>query len=105
VSGLAWTGRGKITRVEVSSDSGKWWADATLHPPVLDKAHVRFTHMWSWDGAATILLSRATDQTGYVQPTRTELIRVRGFGTDYHLNPVCGWRVQADGRVLFYGET
>ncbi len=105
LSGLAWTGRGKIRRVEVSTDAGKSWADATLHGPVLDKAHVRFTHMWQWSGAEAILLSRATDETGYVQPTRAELIRVRGIGTDYHGNMICGWKVQPDGRVTFHGET
>jgi sulfane dehydrogenase subunit SoxC len=105
VSGLAWSGRGKIRRVEVSTDSGSTWNDARLHPPVLDKAHVRFTHMWKWDGAETILLSRATDETGYVQPTRTELARVRGIGTLYHWNPIYGWKVMLNGRVYFYGAT
>jgi sulfane dehydrogenase subunit SoxC len=105
VSGLAWSGRGKITRVEVSTDSGKSWADATLHGPALRKAHVRFTHMWEWNGAETTLMSRATDETGYVQPTRSELIKVRGIGTDYHFNPIYGWTVKPDGHVFFHGET
>ncbi|MFI5311130.1 MAG: sulfite dehydrogenase [Gemmatimonadales bacterium] len=105
VSGLAWSGRGKIRRVEVSTDGGKTWADATLHGPVLDKAHVRFTHMWKWEADEATLLSRATDETGYVQPTRTQLIAARGIGTDYHTNMVCGWKVQGDGRVFFHGET
>jgi sulfane dehydrogenase subunit SoxC len=105
VSGLAWSGRGKIERVEVSMDSGKSWNEATLHAPVLDKAHVRFTSMWKWDGSETILMSRATDETGYVQPTRAELIRARGIGTDYHTNQIYGWKVMADGRVFFHGET
>ena len=105
VSGIAWTGRGKIRRVEVSTDAGKSWSDATLHGPVLDKAHLRFSHMWKWDGAEAIVLSRATDETGYVQPTRAELIRARGIGTDYHGNQVCGWKVKSDGRVFFHGET
>jgi sulfane dehydrogenase subunit SoxC len=105
VSGLAWTGRGKITRVEVSTDGGKSWSDATLHGPALKKAHVRFTHMWEWNGAETTLMSRATDETGYVQPTRSELIKVRGIGTDYHFNPIYGWTVKSDGHVFFHGET
>ena len=105
VSGIAWSGRGRISRVEVSTDNGKSWHDATLHEPVLSKAHVRFTHMWNWDGLDTILLSRATDETGYVQPTRTELIKVRGPGTSYHTNAMYGWKVQADGHVFFHGET
>jgi sulfane dehydrogenase subunit SoxC len=105
VSGLAWSGRGKITRVEVSTDGGKSWQDATLHGPVHPKAHVRFTHMWEWDGRETTILSRATDDTGYTQPTRAELIKVRGIGTDYHFNPIYGWTVKPDGNVFFHGET
>jgi sulfane dehydrogenase subunit SoxC len=105
VSGLAWTGRGKISRVEVSTDGGVTWHNATLQQPVLSKAHVRFTHMWNWDGAEATLLSRATDETGYVQPTRSELIRVRGIGTLYHWNPIYGWKVKTNGRLFFHGAT
>jgi sulfane dehydrogenase subunit SoxC len=61
--------------------------------------------MWKWTGAETVILSRATDETGYVQPTRTELVRVRGPGTEYHFNPIYGWRVMPNGRVFFYGAT
>ena len=103
VSGLAWTGRGRITRVEVSTDGGNRWTDAELHGPVLPNAHTRFTHMWEWDGRETVLLSRATDETGYVQPTRKELLAIRGPGTDYHFNQIKGWRVQPDGTVVFEG--
>jgi sulfane dehydrogenase subunit SoxC len=105
VSGLAWSGRGKISRVEVSTDSGATWQNATLSEPVLSKAHTRFSHMWNWDGRETILMSRATDETGYVQPTRSELIRIRGPGTLYHWNPIYGWKVSENGRVFFYGST
>ena len=78
---------------------------ATLEGPVLPKAHTRFSYMWEWDGREATLLSRATDETGYVQPTRTELIRVRGIGTDYHFNPIYGWKVGTDGQIAFHGET
>ena len=105
VGGLAWSGRGKISRVEVSTDSGRSWRDAHMQGAALSKAHVRFTHQWEWDGRETVLLSRATDETGYVQPTRTELLHVRGIGTDYHFNPIYGWKVMTDGRVFFHGET
>ncbi|MGH7655776.1 MAG: sulfite dehydrogenase [Gemmatimonadaceae bacterium] len=105
VSGIAWSGRGTITRVEVSTDSGSSWSDATLHGPALPKAHIRFTHMWEWDGRETTLLSRATDETGYTQPTRSELIKVRGVGTDYHFNQIYGWTVKPDGQVFYHGET
>ena len=102
VSGLAWTGRGRITRVEVSTDSGRSWHDAQLQSAEHDRTHIRFVHMWNWDGSATRLLSRATDETGYVQPTLAEYKRVRGAGTDYHFNYVRAWDVTADGSV-FYG--
>jgi sulfane dehydrogenase subunit SoxC len=105
ISGLAWTGRGKIRRVEVSTDGGKSWVDALLHPPVLDKSYTRFSVPWNWDGKPTVLLSRATDETGYVQPTRERIVAVRGAGTDYHTNHIMGWRVAGDGRVFFHGET
>jgi sulfane dehydrogenase subunit SoxC len=105
ISGLAWSGRGKIARVEVSTDGGATWRDSELQGPVLSKAHARFTTMWRWDGSETILLSRATDETGYLQPTRAQLIQARGIGTLYHYNPIYGWRVMPNGRVFFHGET
>ncbi len=105
ISGLAWTGRGNVTRVEVSTDNGRSWSDAELSPTTGVKAPVRFTHQWEWTGKEAVLLSRATDETGYVQPTRKELIKVRGIGTDFHFNPILGWKVAADGKVTFYGET
>ena len=101
VSGLAWTGRGRIKRVEVSTDSGKTWHDAQLQSSEQDRTHVRFVHMWNWNGNATRLLSRATDETGYVQPTLAEYKRVRGAGTDYHFNYIRAWDVAADGNVYF----
>jgi len=105
ISGLAWSGRGRVTKVEVSTDAGDAWHEADLLGPPLPKAHVRFQYMWNWDGGEACLLSRVTDETGYVQPTRRQLIQVRGIGTDFHFNPIVGWRVQADGRVVFDGET
>jgi sulfane dehydrogenase subunit SoxC len=105
VSGLAWSGNGRVARVDVSTDSGATWHEAKLHEPVLSKAHVRFTHMWEWDGRETILMSRATDDTGAVQPTRTEIVNTRGIGTDYHFNPIYGWKVAAGGQLTFHGTT
>ena len=105
IAGLAWSGRGRITRVEVSADGGSTWHDAELQGPVLPKAHTRFALMWHWDGGEAVLLSRATDETGYVQPTRTALMAARGQGTDYHTNAIRGWRVAADGAVTFHWET
>ncbi|MEO6444687.1 MAG: sulfite dehydrogenase [Gemmatimonadaceae bacterium] len=105
VSGLAWSGRGRIQRVEVSSDNGTTWHDAELSGEALPKAHVRFQYMWNWQGEDATLLSRATDETGYVQPTRTRLIEVRGPGTDYHFNAIAGWHVLPAGTVLYHGAT
>lgn len=105
VSGLAWTGRGVITRVEVSTDDGRSWHDAELSPTTGLKAPVRFTYQWEWTGSDAVLLSRATDETGYVQPTRSQLIKVRGIGTDFHFNQIVGWNVAANGALTFHGET
>ena len=101
VTGLAWSGRGKITRVDVSTDGGQTWTRADLVGPVLPVAHTRFRLMWHWDGAPARLMSRATDETGYVQPTLELFRRVRGAGTDYHFNAIRTWRVDADGHVFF----
>jgi sulfane dehydrogenase subunit SoxC len=105
ITGLAWSGRGCVTNVEVSTDGGASWHEADLLGPSLPKAHVRFQYMWNWTGGEALLLSRATDDTGYVQPTHRKLVEVRGIGTDFHFNPIVGCRVQPDGRVFFLGET
>jgi sulfane dehydrogenase subunit SoxC len=105
VTGVAWSGRGRITAVEVSTNGGTSWQNATLQGEALSKAHTRFSFMWKWTGAEALLLSRATDETGYVQPTRTKLVAVRGIGTSYHFNCIRGWRVKPDGHVFFEAET
>lgn len=103
ISGLAWSGRGRITRVEVSADGGKTWADARLHDPVLPKAATRFSLPWKWEGGEAALQSRCTDETGYVQPTREQLVSVRGLhpGPDgfNHYNGIKTWFVHKDGKV------
>jgi sulfane dehydrogenase subunit SoxC len=100
ITGVAWSGRGKIQRVEVSTDGGMSWTDAELETPVLPKAVTRFRLSWQWDGQPTTLQSRATDETGYVQPTRDELVAVRGLHTRYHYNGIKVWYVHQDGTVL-----
>lgn len=105
VQGLAWSGRGRVTRVEVSIDGGRSWSDAELMGIALPKAAVRFQLMFDWTGREQVLLSRATDEAGFVQPTRTALIAARGAGTDYHFNQIVGWKVSRDGSVSFHGET
>lgn len=102
ISGLAWSGRGRIARVDVSTDGGRSWTAAELQDPVLPMAHTRFRLPWEWDGHGATLMSRAVDETGYVQPTLAVFESVRGKGTDFHFNHIRAWTVQPDGRV-FYG--
>jgi sulfane dehydrogenase subunit SoxC len=105
INGIAWSGSGRITRVDVSIDGGRSWAAGRLQEPVLSKAHTRFRHLWNWTGGEAVILSRAVDETGYVQPTRAELLKQRGPGTTgYHLNPITGWVVRADGTVVYREE-
>ena len=104
VTGLAWSGRGRIKRVEVSTDGGTSWHVAELQDPVLPICHTRFRFPWSWDGKPAILQSRAQDETGYVQPTIGQLVDVRGlgggkYGSIYHLNGIQSWAIAADGSV------
>jgi sulfane dehydrogenase subunit SoxC len=99
IRGLAWSGRGLVRRVEVSTDGGKTWRDAHLQEPVLPLAHTRFRLDWRWDGREAVLQSRCIDETGYVQPTLAELVRVRGLESRYFNNAIQSWKVAADGSV------
>lgn len=99
ISGVAWSGRGKITRVEISTDGGETWADATLQDPVRSIAITRFRFPWEWDGTPARLQSRATDETGYEQPTIAQLVSVRGTKSSYHMNGIKTWAVDENGEV------
>ena len=99
VTGLAWSGRGKIARVDVSVDGGKNWSQARLETPVMDKCLTRFNVDWVWDGSPAILQSRAVDETGHVQPTFNQLREVRGTRSIYHNNAIQSWKVGANGEV------
>lgn len=99
ISGLAWSGTGKITKVEVSADGGGSWAMAALQEPVLSKAVTRFRVPWRWSGAPATLQSRATDESGTVQPTRARLIADRGARTIYHFNGIASWGISQGGEV------
>ncbi|TKB80914.1 MAG: sulfite dehydrogenase [Nitrospira sp.] len=101
IRGLAWSGRGKVQRVEVSMDGGRTWQPAQLQDPILPKCHTRFRIPWRWDGREALLQSRCIDETGYVQPTRDALIKVRGTNSIYHYNAVQSWKVDHDGRVRY----
>jgi sulfane dehydrogenase subunit SoxC len=108
ITGLAWSGGGAITRVEVSTDGGRTWKDAQLLEPIHRFAHSRFYFPWKWGGSETVLQSRATDERGDVQPALTELSRIFGVDTDYwlaiqdsrgHFNPIQPWKITADGSI------
>jgi sulfane dehydrogenase subunit SoxC len=99
ITGLAWSGRGKVARVDVSSDGGRNWRTARLQAPVLDKALTRFRIDWTWNGEPALLQSRVIDDTGFVQPTLAQLRHVRGTRSIYHNNAIQTWRVDATGAV------
>ena len=99
ISGLAWSGRGKIKKVEVSADGGKTWAEAALQEPVLSKCFTRFRIPWQWKGESVVLKSRAIDETGYVQPEREVLIKERGQHGYFHYNAIVSWKINSNGEV------
>jgi sulfane dehydrogenase subunit SoxC len=100
IRGLAWTGNGKVKRVDVSMDGGVNWQSARLHEPVLSKALTRFTLPWRWDGRPALLESRVIDETGYVQPTIAQLRKQRGTNSVYHNNSIQTWQIKPDGSVF-----
>ncbi|QDC08499.1 sulfite dehydrogenase [Oceanicola sp. D3] len=98
ITGMAWSGHGRITRVDVSKDGGKTWETARLGRTQGDtKALTRFYLDTEWDGSEMLLQSRAMDETGYVQPTKTQLREVRGLNSVYHNNCIQTWHVNTDG--------
>jgi sulfane dehydrogenase subunit SoxC len=99
LTGIAWTGRGTIERVEITTDGGTTWADAELQTPVLPRAHTRFRWPWNWDGREAMLASRCTDDTGYTQPPLRDLIKIRGMHSFYHNNGIQSWKVASDGKI------
>ncbi|WP_048648207.1 sulfite dehydrogenase [Nitratireductor soli] len=99
LTGLAWSGAGKISRVDVSLDGGRNWVTARLDGPSLTKALHRFYHEFDWDGSELFLQSRAIDEAGFVQPTKQELRAVRGANSIYHNNGIQTWHVAKDGVV------
>ncbi|MEW6099175.1 MAG: sulfite dehydrogenase [Pseudomonadota bacterium] len=99
ITGLAWSGRGKIVRVDVSVDGGRNWRQARLEQPVMSKCLTRFNLDWVWDGKPALIQSRAVDETGHVQPTYRQLRGVRGSRSIYHNNAIQTWLVQEGGEV------
>jgi len=100
IQGFAWSGRGRITAVDVSVDGGKNWQPATVEDPVIDKCLTRFRHRWNWDGKPAIIQSRAVDSTGYVQPTVADIMKARAIaGFVQHHNGIFPWSVSGNGEV------
>ena len=99
ISGLAWTGAGRISRVEVSADGGRTWGEAELTEPALPKALTRFRMPWRWNGGPALIQSRAYDETGAVQPTRTSLLSERGKQYNYHNHAIQTWQVSSTREV------
>ena len=98
ITGLAWSGRAKVSRVEISTDGGASWVNAQLQNPVLSKCHTRFRLPWTWNGKETVLQSRVTDETGYVQPTLAALKKLQPTGAN-HNNAIQSWKIAQDGSV------
>ncbi len=99
ISGLAWSGNGRISRVDVSTDAGRTWRQAVLQGPVQSRCLTRFRLDWQWSGAPATLQSRCVDETGYVQPTIDQLVAARGYNSVYHMNGIQSWKVAANGEV------
>jgi sulfane dehydrogenase subunit SoxC len=99
ISGLAWSGRGSIVRVDITTDGGATWTPAELQTPVLPMAHTRFRASWNWDGRDALIASRAADDTGYLQPTLSDLVKLRGSNSGYHNNAILPWKVSSTGAV------
>jgi sulfane dehydrogenase subunit SoxC len=107
ITGLAWSGGGVIKKVEISTDGGKTWKEATLQAPVLPRAHTRFVFDWAWDGQEAVIQSRATDELNEVQPTRAELYKNWGIPDAQaqqatraiHTNAQQPWKIARDGSI------
>jgi sulfane dehydrogenase subunit SoxC len=99
ISGVAYSGNGRIAKVMVSADGGKSWGEAALDAPVLPKALTRFRAPWQWNGGPAVLQSRATDDTGMVQPSRAQFVAERGLRGNYHYNAIASWKIDQAGEA------
>ncbi len=97
ISGIAWSGGGRIRRVEISADGGQSWTDAALDAHVLPQCLTRFRAAWRWDGGPATLMSRAVDDTGAIQPTRDQVLAGRAPEAFYHYNGIQAWAVSEQG--------
>src|SRR5207302_8165750 len=99
VSGLAWSGSGRVIKVDVSADGGKSWAEAALQAPVLPLSLTRFRIPWDWKGEPVFLQSRATDEQGTVQTSREKWSEQYSVGNIYHYNAIQTWSVSPEGEI------
>ena len=108
ITGIAYSGTGRIMKVMVSADGGQSWGEAALQQPILPKAFTRFRMPWRWNGQPAVLQSRAWDESGTVQPTRADFVKVRGQTTtppsvlafpSQHFNAITSWAVNNKGEV------
>jgi sulfane dehydrogenase subunit SoxC len=99
ISGVAWSGLGRVRRVDISADGGKTWAEAALTAPVLSKAVTRFRLPWMWNGQPATLMSRTTDEKGRVQPTHAEWAALYAPRQNFHFSAIQSWAVAGDGKV------
>jgi sulfane dehydrogenase subunit SoxC len=109
ITGLAWSGAGRVQKVDVSVDGGKNWREAKVQGPVHSKAHTRFTFDWEWTGQEAIIQSRTTDETGDVQPTLAEVSKNWQIPLEdwkkqekpraIHMNAIQPWKIARDGSI------
>ncbi|PJX20567.1 sulfite dehydrogenase [Advenella sp. S44] len=99
IRGIAWSGHGKITAVDISTDGGNTWKPATLQEPIISKALTAFRFLFDWNGDEQIIMSRAVDETGYVQPSLEQLIEARGTVSFYHNNAIQPWKIATTGEL------
>jgi sulfane dehydrogenase subunit SoxC len=99
ISGLAWSGLGRVKQVDVSADGGKSWTQAALSGPVMPKALTRFRLPWMWSGQPVQLMSRTTDEKGRVQPTHAEWVAQYAPRQNFHFSAIQTWAIAADGKV------
>jgi sulfane dehydrogenase subunit SoxC len=109
ITGLAWSGAGKVAKVEVSTDGGRNWREARLESPIVPKAHTRFNFDWEWNGQEAVIQSRCIDETGDVQPSLAELSSHWGIAMEdwhkpqrpraIHMNAIQPWKIARDGSI------
>jgi sulfane dehydrogenase subunit SoxC len=109
ITGVAYSGTGRIAKVMVSADGGRSWGEAALQGSVQPQAFTRFVMPWRWDGQPAVLMSRAWDEAGNAQPLRADFVAQRGETKkpvksalafpNQHYNSITSWGVDAKGEI------